>query len=461
MKKWIAIFCALLMVGATFLSCQEPEKSLNETVDTTIGPEDSIAIPEDTVAETETTAEGSEESRNETESAIDETAEPVETEAPFLYVEPEEAPMPMPEGRLVSLTIDGVSIEEYTIVYASSAELRSLEKVNNVSREIKDYFNDYLFDKICAQRLADAIYALTGMEIPVKEDDEAEESGREILVGLTDRPQTLQMALKAMETDFYRIAVNEGDLVICGGVYGNTWHAVEYLREEMYRAATETGEYEILSDYDHEGEHTMLRIGCIGDSITDGMGATVTALDYASQLGMILWKDAVVKEYGDPGKTMYDGNDAYRATKEYERALKDAPQTDIFTIMMGTNDADHFPMDWAEEQDGLYTEALYGILEALQEQNPDLQFFLAGPPESRQYKIRESCERIRALVESLIPQLNDDGYPTKLVDVYAATKGEWDHFSDRLHPNDAGHRRIAEAWAMAIFDTVNELKSAK
>ena len=97
------------------------------------------------------------------------------------------------------------------------------------------------------------------------------------------------------------------------------------------------------------GAHGVVRISCIGDSITLGGSTDCASSDnvsYPAYLQQFLGSDFVVTNFGDSGKTMLTnglcgppaaGNCSYVSTATWPAALASNP--DIVTIALGTNDA--------------------------------------------------------------------------------------------------------------------------
>ncbi len=341
------------------------------------------------------------------------------------------------------LKIGETPISDYTIVYAKSPY-----EVYTKIAEKKPYFPVYDFDHETANRLSDLIFEVTGVRLKVVQDTKAKEVANEILVGETNRTLTGGADLSKLTNDDYVLNVVGTKLVICGGAYGTTWHALDYLETFFAdKIAQKEVKYAFAGDYSYRGNYHLTVIGCIGDSITQGVGATNQAMfSYPAQMGRLLWKDAIVHNFGDSGSTMRnDHNDAYTKTTPYQNAVRAAATVDIFTIMLGTNDSDRF-RTWTNTDTEKYNNDCLSLMETLKKKNADVKFVLANCPAYFGSGSFGSA-KMRQVQDALLPIVNDAGYPTTFYDTFTATKNLRSYFPDSLHPNDMGHLKMAEAFS--------------
>ena len=84
-------------------------------------------------------------------------------------------------------------------------------------------------------------------------------------------------------------------------------------------------------------EDGVIRVTCVGDSITDGVGASSGDNTYPAQLQKLLGESYIVLNKGVSGTTVTrsDGR-AYTKTGRYKESLESNP--DIVIILLGTND---------------------------------------------------------------------------------------------------------------------------
>jgi len=421
--KLIVLMCLVVLMALTAVACGGTETP--GTTATTTPAADVVTTPTATAETTPATTTPVATTPVVTTPA---TTTPITTETPTSFS---------------SLKIGETPIADYTIVYAKSPY-----EVYTKIAEKKQYFPVYDFDHETANRLADLIFEVTGVRLNVVQDSKSTEVANEILIGETNRTLTGGVKLSNLASDDYVVNVVGTKLVICGGEYGTTWHAIDYL-ETLFAEKISQKEvnYSFANDFAYKGNHHLVVIGCIGDSITQGVGASNQAMfSYPAQMGRLLWKDAIVHNFGDSGSTMRnDHGDAYTKTTPYQNAVNAASTVDIFTIMLGTNDSDRF-RTWTNSDTEKYNNDCLSLMETLQKKNKDVKFVLANCPAYFGGGSFGST-KMRQVQDALLPIVNDAGYPTTFYDTYSATKTLRSYFPDSLHPNDMGHLKMAEAFA--------------
>lgn len=350
-----------------------------------------------------------------------------------------------------SLKIGETPISDYTIVYARS-EYASYTRIPTM----KDYFPVHDFNRDTAKRLSELIFDLSGIKLPIKEDEGYAASANEILIGKTNRAETTK-AIGGLTSDDYLIEVVDTKLVICGGEYGTTWHALDHL-ETFFAGllAEQKTDYTFASDFSYKGNYHLVRVGCIGDSITQGNNISPTILTYPAHLARYLWKDALVTNLGSSGSTMRDDLAAYTERDVYQTALKIAAETDLFFIMLGTNDS-FYDSSWSSADSEKFNEDCLDIVKSLWEKNDNLQFVLANCPTYFGTGGWASAT-VRLLQKALVPTLNDAGYPTTFFDMHTATLQMGEYFTDQLHPNEEGYMMMGEIVANAILPMIQSMQ---
>lgn len=345
------------------------------------------------------------------------------------------------QPKPVGMKIAGNDISRYTILWAPSeyAQYRQL---------YGKYLPGMDFNEESAYRLQSIIKELTGEELEVLDATNLKVGECDILVGDVRRTAT------APEEDDYQITLNGFCLEILGGTYGTTWHALDDL-EKMLREQAADGDISIDANYSHSGTYHLLRIGMVGDSITQGNGSNTEergCLSYPMQLGRILWKECLVYNYGNAGKTMCNhwGN-AYIKCSTYQEALKGAADLDIMTIMLGTNDAKSVmdvDMGYTEKFDEQYYNSCKELMDSFSARNSDLKYFLFNAPEYFGTNARkEGLPFVHAVQLKTVDRLKADGFDVTHVDVYEMTRRMRNTFPDTVHPNSQGHLILAEKLA--------------
>lgn len=185
-------------------------------------------------------------------------------------------------------------------------------------------------------------------------------------------------------------------------------------------------------------EPAVVRVACVGDSITQGSGAE-NGKSYPSQLQEMLGSAWEVGNFGVSGRTLLKkGDHPYWIETAYQNALKFKPA--VVIIMLGTNDTK--PQNWKFEAEFVadYTELVKSFL-AL-ESKP--RVFVCRPcpvPEPGKYGINE------AAIQQEIPRIDALARDLKLgvIDMHAALEGKPQLLPDRVHPNTEGAREMAAA----------------
>ena len=414
--KLIVLLCLVVVMALTAVACGGGAETTSTTAETTpvaavtTAPETTSAAPVAT------------------------TTVAITTEAPETTTVP---------TQFSSMKIGETSISDYVIVYAKSP----YEVYTKIAQK-KQYFPIWDFDHETANRLSDLIFNVTGVRLDVVQDAKTTQTANEILVGETNRNVEGGTNIAQLKSDDFFLNVVGTKLVICGGEFGTTWHAIDYLEKQFAdKLSNKETTYTFDSNFAYNGNYHLTVVGCIGDSITQGVGATDQAmLSYPAQLGRILWKDALVLNFGNSGSTMRsDLGDAYTKRGTYGEAVRAAATVDIFTIMLGTNDSNR-DRDWSAADTQSYNDSCLAIMKSLKDKNENLKFVLANCPayfDSANF----GSKQVRDIQAALVSIVNEAGYPTTFYDMYTVTKTMKAYFPDNLHPNDMGHLKMAQAFA--------------
>jgi lysophospholipase L1-like esterase len=255
--------------------------------------------------------------------------------------------------------------------------------------------------------------------------------------------------------------VDGNNLVIKGGSYGATWHALDYL-ESLDNLV-------LAADYKYTGSYDMITIGMVGDSITHGSNSSMyvygqnidgdfldaditggvsqvgvhTTLAYPAQVGRLMWKDVVTYSFGHAGIMLT----RYRANSpEWAELLAVASDLDYVTIMLGTNDAKTLVEDgvWGPDDEKLFFDEYKAIMDTLQGLNPDMKFVMFNSPSCWQKK----NVRMVGLPDVLDAQEATYNELSKIhtigfVNMHTLTAGMKVQFTDDIHPNSEGYVMFA------------------
>lgn len=183
----------------------------------------------------------------------------------------------------------------------------------------------------------------------------------------------------------------------------------------------------------------VIKVACVGDSITQGLGNT----PYPNQLQELLGDGYEVGNYGLWGTTVKVQSDrAYMGTESvFQNSLSFNP--DVVLIMLGTNDGGGSCQESDEEAFKEDFRTLINSYLAL-ETNPDV--YIATSP----YAYIASNAAVNTLIIDWQKDVAEEfGLP--LIDMHAVTTDKEMYFQDGLHPNDAGYYLVAQTFYEEIF----------
>lgn len=190
----------------------------------------------------------------------------------------------------------------------------------------------------------------------------------------------------------------------------------------------------------------VIRVACVGDSITFGAGVKDAKNKYPARLGVLLGDGYEVKNFGVSGATMLDaGNGPYKKQKAYQQALEFKP--DIVVIKLGTNDSK--TGNWAKKEN--FAKDTESLVLAFQQANPKAKVYLCHPvPVIGQGNFGIRNEIVKPEIIPLIDQVAAK-MKLEVIDLYAALDGKPELIPDRVHPNDEGAGVIAATVHAAII----------
>ncbi len=191
-----------------------------------------------------------------------------------------------------------------------------------------------------------------------------------------------------------------------------------------------------------------IRVACIGDSITYGLGLGNRAEhNYPKVLGDLLGDEYDVRNFGVSGATLlYGGDLAYRKQRAFRAATRFKPN--IVVIELGTNDSK--PENWR------FRDWFAGDLQAM------IDHFAALPSKPRIWLCRPApvvngrrlgidAEVLRSEVIPIIERVANEK-SLGMIDLYGALRDRAELFPDGVHTNADGARIVAETVKAAILE---------
>ncbi|MHC4250786.1 MAG: GDSL-type esterase/lipase family protein [Planctomycetota bacterium] len=194
-------------------------------------------------------------------------------------------------------------------------------------------------------------------------------------------------------------------------------------------------------------EDRPIRVACVGDSITAGVGARNRRTQtYPAQLGDILGDGYKVVNFGVSGIMMT----SYKRHRNFQK-VKDF-QPNLTIIKLGTNDTKRRrfrdPKDKARF-DASYTAAALEMIKTFRglQSKPKVYICYPVPVFKSMGAINE-----RSIVEDIVPLVTavSKKTGTPIIDLYKALKGKGQMVPDGVHPNEHGYKVIAETVARAL-----------
>lgn len=197
-----------------------------------------------------------------------------------------------------------------------------------------------------------------------------------------------------------------------------------------------------------------IRLACVGDSITFGAGVSDrTTKTYPILLGQWLGAKYEVKNFGASGSTVLKkGNLPYWKRPHFKQALAFKP--DVAVFLFGANDSKHgspnnpkIANNWQYKAE--FVEDYKVLLAEFNHANPNAKFYVGLPVPAfapNRYGIDGTV-----IQDEMLPMVRqvaaDSG--AEVIDLHSALPTQ-DLFHDRVHPNDAGTRKMAETVYRAL-----------
>lgn len=181
-----------------------------------------------------------------------------------------------------------------------------------------------------------------------------------------------------------------------------------------------------------------IRVACVGDSITEGMGIDWQSDNaYPALLDSVLGEGYEVMNFGRSATTMLEKGDfPYWSAKEFSNTLRYHP--DIIIIALGTNDAKTY--QWNSEK---FIESYSHMVDTFLaiRPMPVVKVCLPVPVAEDKWAITDSV-----VVNGVIPAVKEVAkcYNIELIDLNSVMSKHMDQYVDGVHPTRQGARYMAE-----------------
>src|SRR5690554_7434517 len=211
----------------------------------------------------------------------------------------------------------------------------------------------------------------------------------------------------------------------------------------------------LLSLYSISGQ--TIKIACVGNSVTYGMGIENPEERYPAQLQVMLGDEYEVGNFGHSGATLLkNGYRPYWNLPEFKDALDF--EADIVIIHLGLNDTD--PRAWPKYRDEFIRDYT-NLIDTFKSVNPDAEVkicrltpIFSGHPRFTS-STREWYWQVQEAIE-VVAEINE----VELLDLHTQLHRRPDLFPDNLHPTGDGAKIIAETVFGAITGNYGGLKLA-
>lgn len=182
----------------------------------------------------------------------------------------------------------------------------------------------------------------------------------------------------------------------------------------------------------------QVRVVCVGNSITDGVGASSKETAYPGQLASFLGDSYTVKNCGASGCTILRmGDSPYWNNERYTEAIDFDP--DIVIIALGTNDSKSQNWNYSIQFDDDYE----AMINSFREDGKDPDIYVCFPPPAfiDNYGIQNAViqDEIIPIIQSIATKLD-----LPIIDFYHPLLSAGSYFPDGIHPNDQGARLMAQ-----------------
>ncbi len=194
----------------------------------------------------------------------------------------------------------------------------------------------------------------------------------------------------------------------------------------------------------NQAQDYHVRIGIIGNSITQGVGLSDAATQsYPAQLAPMLEEiygdTCIVQNFGITTTTMLKNGDvSYWNSTQFKDYMDYAAE--ICIILPGTNDSK--PQNWDVYGDEFIDDCL-SMIDTIKTRNPLTKFIVCYPPPAYEivWGIRDSV-----ILNGIIPAVDSVLAKTGagLIDSYHPLLDSVSLFPDKIHPNVQGSRAMAE-----------------
>lgn len=205
-----------------------------------------------------------------------------------------------------------------------------------------------------------------------------------------------------------------------------------------------------------------IRVACVGDSITEGVGATSAAFNYPSYLQEKLGYDYDVRNFGHSGTTLTkNGDNSYWNSSRFTASREFNP--DIVIIMLGTNDSK--PRNWNDRNcKNTYEADLTELVNIYKNLSSKPIVYIMTSPTVYQDTVDTINEYTVANGVVPLQRKVAEATDSQLIDIYgltAALSNKAPYFADGCHPSSLGYDLMSGLIAQTIRNDYNNAELDK
>ncbi len=183
-------------------------------------------------------------------------------------------------------------------------------------------------------------------------------------------------------------------------------------------------------------EQEVIKVACVGDSITAGSHASDAAHAYPAVLQSLLGDGYEVRNFGVSGRTLMDsGDNPYTEMPQYEQSKAWLP--DVVILMLGTNDSKAVNFAHKEE----FVDDLEAMIQSYQALSSQPTVVVATSPTAFSTAHGISNDNLEELV--VLQKQTAAKTRCPVIDIHALTAGRAGLFDDGVHCTDEGYAVLA------------------
>ena len=192
-------------------------------------------------------------------------------------------------------------------------------------------------------------------------------------------------------------------------------------------------------------QNTPIRVACVGDSITQGIGISNPAENsYPAQLSNNLGEGWEVGNFGRSGATLIEtGDRPYTDTDQFIPSHDFNPN--IVVIMLGTNDIKHENITEIDRYISDYKTLIDGYKNL---SSKPIVYICYPPPSYGSFAGITNANILNVLLPKIQSVSNANN--VAIIDNYNPLTNKASLFPDTLHPNNEGAKIIADTVASSI-----------